>query len=99
MTTLPAPTMAFSPTTTFARIVDPEPIEAPFLGHRTGIAVVDECHAMADENAILNIDTFTDKRVTGDFAILSNSGVFLNFDEGANLCVIADFTAVEVDKF
>jgi len=62
-------------------------------GHRTGIAVVDECDAMADENAILNIDTFTDKRVTGDFAILSNSGVFLNFDEGANLCVIADFTS------
>src|SRR6266436_7322453 len=68
-------------------------------GDRTWIAVVDECDAMTDENAILNIDTFTDKRVTGDFAILSNSGVFLNFDEGANLCVIADFTAVEVDKF
>jgi len=31
VTTLPAPTMAFSPMTTFERIVDPEPIEAPRL--------------------------------------------------------------------
>ena len=29
VTTLPAPTIAFSPMTTFARIVEPEPIEAP----------------------------------------------------------------------
>ena len=31
VTTLPAPTIAFSPMTTFARIVAPEPIEAPFF--------------------------------------------------------------------
>src|SRR5262249_46161185 len=31
VTTLPAPTIAFSPTVTFARIVAPEPIDAPFL--------------------------------------------------------------------
>ena len=31
VTTLPAPTMAFSPMTTFERIVDPDPIDAPFL--------------------------------------------------------------------
>src|SRR5216683_802550 len=31
VTTLPAPTIAFSPIVTFARIVAPEPIEAPFL--------------------------------------------------------------------
>src|SRR5260370_4948221 len=31
VTTLPAPTIAFSPITMFERIVDPEPIEAPRL--------------------------------------------------------------------
>src|SRR5215467_10739462 len=31
VTTLPAPTIAFSPMTTLERIVDPEPIEAPRL--------------------------------------------------------------------
>ena len=31
MTTLPAPTIAFSPTVVFERIVEPEPMEAPFL--------------------------------------------------------------------
>jgi len=31
-------------------------------GDRTWKHVVDECDAMADENAIFNIDTFTDKR-------------------------------------
>src|SRR5947208_2071181 len=31
VTTLPAPTIEFSPTVTFARIVAPEPIEAPLL--------------------------------------------------------------------
>src|ERR1700733_5659947 len=31
VTTLPAPTMAFSPMVTLARIVAPEPIDAPFL--------------------------------------------------------------------
>src|ERR687887_582967 len=31
VTTEPAPTIAFSPITTFDRIVAPEPIEAPFL--------------------------------------------------------------------
>jgi len=57
--------MAFSPTTTFARIVDPElsrplfydcsltPNLARSAVHRQGdrmwIAVVDECDAMADE--------------------------------------------------
>src|SRR5215469_4366772 len=31
VTTLPAPTMAFSPTVTLAKIVEPEPIEEPFF--------------------------------------------------------------------
>ena len=31
VTTLPAPTMAFSPTVIFERIVHPDPIVAPFL--------------------------------------------------------------------
>src|ERR1700722_2793792 len=31
VTTLPAPTIAFSPIVTFASIVEPDPIEAPFL--------------------------------------------------------------------
>ena len=31
VTTLPAPTKAFSPIVTFARIVAPEPMEAPFF--------------------------------------------------------------------
>ena len=40
VTTLPAPTMACSPTVTFDRIVAPDPIEAPCL-----ISVVSTCQS------------------------------------------------------
>src|SRR5690348_15354130 len=37
--------------------------------------------------------------MTGDFAATSHARVFLNFHEGANLGLVADFAAIEVDEF
>ena len=46
-----------------------------------------------------NLHAFADKRVTGDFAALADTGIFLNFDERADLAFVADLTAVQVDEF
>jgi hypothetical protein len=37
--------------------------------------------------------------MAGNLAILSNLGVFLNFDKRTDLCVISNFTTVEIDEF
>ena len=72
VTTAPAPTMAFSPMQVLARMVAPEPIEAPFFTTvrstcqsasvckppvavvARGYRVVDEHHAVPDEDVVFN---------------------------------------------
>ena len=116
VTTLPAPTMAFSPMVTLARMVEPEPMEAPFLTRvgstfqsasvcslpsrrgGAGVGVVDESHAVADEDIVLDGHAFADEGVAGDLAVPADGGVFLDLDEGADLGVVADRAAVEVDE-
>ena len=54
--------------------------------HRPGrarIAIVDEHHAVADEDLVFDHDSRTDERVTGDFAAPPDVRVALNFDEGS----------------
>jgi hypothetical protein len=62
------------------------------------IAVVDEHHAVADEDVVLNHDALTNKRMTRDLAPLANGCVLRDFNEGADLRFIADFTSVKVDE-
>jgi hypothetical protein len=44
-----------------------------------GIEVVDEHHAVADEDFILDRYTFADEGVAGDFAALPDDGILLDF--------------------
>jgi hypothetical protein len=116
VTTLPAPTMAFSPMLMLERIVAPEPIDAPFLttvcstfqsasvcrlpvgGSGPRIAVVDEHHAVADEDVVLDRDAFADESVARDLAALADSCILLDFDERADLGFIADLATVQIDE-
>ena len=116
VTTLPAPTMAFSPMVTLARIVAPVPMDAPFLmtvrstfqsasvcscsvGGGAGIDVVDEHHAVADEDVVLDGHAFADERVAGNLALTAHRSVLLNFHERSDFGVVADFAAVQIDEF
>src|SRR5207237_1285299 len=67
-------------------------------GGRARVAVVDEEDAMTDADLVLDGDAFADEAVRGDFAASANAGVFLDLDEGADLGVVADGAAVEVDE-
>ena len=64
----------------------------------SGVFVVDKYHAVADEDFIFNGDTLADKGVTGYLAVFADGRAFLDFNEGTDFGVIADTTAVEVDK-
>ena len=116
VTTLPAPTMAFFPITTFDKIVAPEPIEAPFstrvsfhfpvcfglqaaaFGGSPRIGIVDEGHAVSDEDVVFDLDAFADEGVARDLAIRAHTGIFLNLDEGPDLGVVPDRATVEIDE-
>ncbi len=54
---------------------------------------------MADEDVVLDGHPFTDEGVAGDLAVAADCGVLLDFNEGADLGVVADRAAVEVDEF
>src|ERR1700733_13709866 len=58
------------------------------------IAVIDESHAMPDENLVLDGDPFTDKRVAGDLASLTDLGVLLNLYERPDLGLVTNLAAV-----
>jgi hypothetical protein len=65
---------------------------------RSGIAVVDEYYVMANEHPIADRDALANKRVARNLAVSADVYTLLYFDKGANLCVIADFAAVEINK-
>src|SRR6266850_6979420 len=46
----------------------------------TRVGIVDESHAMADEHIVLDNHAFTNKAMAGDFAVLSDRCVLLNFN-------------------
>ena len=116
VTTLPAPTMAFSPMVMLERIVAPGAdrcslldyrsldlpvgfgLQLPVGGRGPRIAVVDEHHAVADEDVVLNRDAFADERMARDLAALADAGVLLDLDEGADLRFVADLATVQVDE-
>ena len=53
---------------------------------------------MSDEDVVLDVHAFANEGVTGDFATLADRCVFLDFDKCADLGLVADFAAVNVDK-
>src|SRR4029077_8568235 len=67
-------------------------------GRGARIGIVDEGDTVADECVVLNRHAFADECMTRNLAVLSHSGVLLNFDERANLRVFTDFAAVQIDE-
>src|SRR5579862_3698258 len=63
-------------------------------GRCTRITIVDEHHSMPNEDVVLYEDAFADKGVAGNLAALAYTGIFLDFHECADLCLIADLATV-----
>src|SRR5258708_6483738 len=61
--------------------------------------VVDEGHAVAYENIILNGHSFADKSMAADFAMFADLGVLLDLHKRAYLRLIADLATIEIDEF
>jgi hypothetical protein len=53
---------------------------------------------MADEAVVFDGDALADKRVRADFAAGADVRVFLDLDECADFCFVADRTTIEVDE-
>jgi hypothetical protein len=65
----------------------------------SGVEVVDEHDAVADEDIVLNGHALADKGVALDLAVSADGGVFLDFDKCADLAAFANRAAVKVDEF
>src|SRR5581483_6653937 len=61
-------------------------------------AVVDEDHAVADEDLVFDRHARADEAVAGDFAAAPDCGIALDLDERAEAGFLADFASIEVDK-
>jgi len=53
---------------------------------------------MTDEDVVLNGHALAHKRVTRDLAAFTNTCILLDFNKRANLGLIADLTAIKIDK-
>src|SRR5271156_1898980 len=71
-------------------------LQISFEGRGTGIAVIDERHSVPDEDVVLDDHAFADKRVAGYFAALADPCISLDLHECADLCLVSDFTSVEI---
>lgn len=73
-------------------------LQCAVVGSGTRVLIVDEVNAVAYENFILNRYAFANKCVAGYFAVAPDTCALLYLDEGAYLCAVANFTAVEIDE-
>src|SRR6202790_2043255 len=67
--------------------------------HSPRVAVIYKRDAVADEDTVFDVHSFADEGMAGDLAVLSNSGVLLNFDKGPDFRVVINFAAIEIDEF
>jgi hypothetical protein len=67
-------------------------------GHRGRIDIVDEHHAVAHENFVLDHDASADERMARNLAARANPRPLLNFDESADARLVADGAAVKIDE-
>ncbi len=54
---------------------------------------------MSDKYLILDRDTFTDKRMTGYLAALTDESALLNFNKSADFGVVTNSAPVEINEF
>jgi hypothetical protein len=53
---------------------------------------------MTDEHVVLDVHSLANKAMARDLAALADFGVLLHLDKGADLCLISNFTTVEIDE-
>src|SRR5262249_8252137 len=73
-------------------------LQAAARGGGARVDVVDERYPMSYEDVLLDSDAFADKSVAGDLAVAPDPGVLLDLDKRADLGVITNLTAVQVDE-
>src|SRR5206468_191330 len=61
-------------------------------------SIIDKRHIVTDQDIILDSDTLADKGVALYFTILANPSSLLDLNECANLRIISDFAAIEIDE-
>src|SRR6266702_7368165 len=72
----------------------------PASGNRCArVHVVDEGHAVANEDVVFNVHALTDERMARNLAAAADRGILLDFDERSDFRLIADFAAVQIDEF
>jgi hypothetical protein len=54
---------------------------------------------VADEYLVLDRHTLADKSMAGDLAPFADACILLNLDERADLALIANLTAIQIDEF
>lgn len=69
-------------------------LRRPVAVGRARFTIVDEDHAMADEDFVLDRHAAANEAMAGDLAAPADSGAALDLDEGAQPRVRADFAAV-----
>src|SRR6202042_3391388 len=60
-------------------------LQLSVFGGGPRIGIVDEGYAVPDKDVVLDLDSFTDECMAGDFAVLSHARIFLDFHEGSDL--------------
>src|SRR5215831_14238246 len=73
-------------------------LEAAIVVGRAWVGIVDECDPVTDKHVIVNGHSLAHERVTGDFAVLADFCIPLHFHKCANLSVVANLAAVEIDE-
>ena len=53
---------------------------------------------MPDEDVVFHCHTFTNKSVTRNFTARADSGVFLDLNKRSDFGLVANLTAIEIDK-
>ncbi len=71
-------------------------LQRPVGVGRARIPIVDEHHAVADEDFVFDRDAGTYERVTRDFAATPDFRVALNLDERAKPRVVSNLAAVKI---
>ena len=61
-------------------------------------AVIDEGHAMTDENLVFEGDSLAKKAVAGNFTTVAHANTSLDLHKGADLHVVPDLAAIQVGE-
>lgn len=72
-------------------------LQVPLFCYRPRVSIVDEHHSVADEDAVFNSHTLTNKGMAGNLHPAADSRPFLDLDKGTNLALVTNFTAIQVD--